>query len=99
MKVTSFPRCSQCPSPSVGVFAEWAAFAVEDVKGHALLDNGASRTVGGYMMVQNVIDCLSQNTAPPCLESADPAVSFTFAGGEKGSFRDSELVAASRNEA
>ena len=30
-----------------------------------------------------MIDCLSRNTAPPWLESADPAVSFTFAGGEK----------------
>ena len=35
------------------------------------------------MMVQYVIDCLSKNPAPPWLESADPAVSFTFAGGEK----------------
>ena len=35
------------------------------------------------MMVQYVIDCLSRSTAPPWLESADPAVSFTFAGGEK----------------
>ena len=59
------------------------SFTVEDVKGYALLDTGASRSVGGYMMVQYVIDCLSQNTAPPWLESADPAVSFTFAGGEK----------------
>ena len=83
MKVTSFRQCTQCPSPSVGIFAEWAAFAVEDVKGFALLDTGASRSVGGYMMVQYVIDCLSRNTAPPWLESADPAVSFTFAGGEK----------------
>ena len=83
MKVTSFRRCTQCPSNSVGVFAEWAAFAVEDVNGYALLDTGASRSVGDYMMVQYVIDCLSQNTAPPWLESADPAVSFTFAGGEK----------------
>ena len=83
MKVTSFRQCTQCPSPSVGIFAEWAAFAVEDVKGYALLDTGASRSVGGYMMVQYVIDCLSRNTAPPWLESADPAVSFTFAGGEK----------------
>ena len=71
-------QCAQCPSPSVGVFAEWAAFAVEDVKGYALLDTGASRSVGGYMMVQYVIDCLSRNTAPPWLESADPAVSFTI---------------------
>ena len=78
-----FSTCTQCPSPSVGVFAEWAAFAVEDVGGFALLDTGASRSVGGYMMVQYVIDCLSQNTAPPWLESADPAVSFTFAGGER----------------
>ena len=82
-KVTSFRQCTQCPSLSVGVFAEWAAFAVEDVKGYALLDTGASRSVGGYMMVQHVIDCLSQDTAAPWLESADPAVSFTFAGGEK----------------
>ena len=78
-----FRQCTQCPSPSVGVFAEWAAFGVEDVKGYALLDTGASRSVGGYMMVQYVTDCLSCNTAPPWLESADPAVSFTFAGGEK----------------
>ena len=35
------------------------------------------------MMVQYVIDCLCLNTAPPWLESADPAVSFTFVGGEK----------------
>ena len=34
-------------------------------------------------MVQYVIDCLSRNTAPPWLESADPAVSFSFARGEK----------------
>ena len=94
MKVTSFGRCTQCPSPSVGVFAEWAAFAVEDVEGYALLDTVASRSVGGYMMVQYVIDCLSRNTAPPWLESADPAVSFTFAG-----VRDPDLVAASRNKA
>ena len=84
MKVTSFRRSTQCPPPSVGVFAEWAAFAVEDVKDYAWLDTGASRSVGGYMMVQYVIDCLSKNTVPPWLESADPAVSFTFAGGEKG---------------
>ena len=83
MKVTAFRRCMQCPTPSVGIFAEWAAFAVEDVKGYALLDTGASRSVGGYMMVQYVIDCLSRNKAPPWVESADPAVSFTFAGGEK----------------
>ena len=56
---------------------------MEDVKGYALLDTGASRSVGGYAMVQYVIDCLSRNTAPTWLESADPAVSFTSAGGEK----------------
>ena len=56
---------------------------MENVKGYVLLDTGASRSVEGYVMVQYVIDCLSWNTAPPWLESADPAVSFTFAGGEK----------------
>ena len=82
----SSPVCStfdrsakvECPSPSVGVFAVWAAFAVEDVKGYALLDTKASRSVGGYMMVQCVIDCLSRKTAPPWLESADQAVRFTL---------------------
>ena len=78
MTVTSFRRCTQCPSPSVGIFAEWAAFAVEDVKGYALLDTGASRSVGGYMMVQYVID--------------------HFCWRRKGSFRDSDLVAASRDK-
>ena len=56
---------------------------MDDVKGYALLDTGASRSVGGDAMVQYVIDCFSRNTAPPWLESADPAVSFTFAGREK----------------
>ena len=98
-KVTLFRQCTQCPSPSVAVFAEWAAFAVKNVKGYALLDTGASRSVGGYMMVQYVIDCLSRNTAPPWLESADPAASFTFAGGEKAHSETPDLVAASRYEA
>ena len=80
---TMILRSSTVGSPSAGIFAEWAAFAAEDVKGYALLDTGASRSVGGYMMVQYVIDCLSRDAAPPWLESADPAVSFTFAGGEK----------------
>ena len=48
MKITSFRQCAQYPTPSVGVFAEWAACAVEDVKGYALLDTGASRSVGIY---------------------------------------------------
>ena len=39
-----------------GVLAEWAAFVVEDVQGFALLDTGALRSVGGYTMVQHVID-------------------------------------------
>ena len=87
MKVTSFRQCTQCPSPSVGVFAEWAAFAVEDVKSYALLDIGASRSVGGYMMVQ-----YSATMVGSCGE-------FTFAGGGKSSFRDPDMVAASRDEA
>ena len=49
------------------------------------------------MMVQYVIDCLSRNTAPPWLESADPAVIFCWR--RKGSFGDSDLVAASRDKA
>ena len=80
MKVTSFRQCTQCLTPSMGIFAEWAVFAVEDVKGYALLDTGASRSVGGNMMVQCVVDCPSRKTEPPWLESADPAVNFTSGG-------------------
>ena len=43
---------------TAGGFAGWAAFAVDDMQGFALLDTGASRTVGGYTMVQHVIDSL-----------------------------------------
>ena len=32
-----------------------AAFAVKDVSGSALLDTGASRTVGGHAIVENLI--------------------------------------------
>ena len=96
---TMIHRSSTVCSPSTGIFAEWAAFAVEDVKGYALLDTGASRLVGGYMMVQYVIDCLSENAESPWLESADPAVSFTFAGGEKAHSETPDLAASSRDEA
>ena len=51
------------------------------------------------MMVQYVIDCLSRNTAPPWLESTDPAVRFHFRWRREGSFRNPDLVAASRDEA
>ena len=52
------------------------------------------------MMVQYVIDCISKNTAPPLLESADPAVSFTFAGGETAhsEFRICLLLPGTRHE-
>ena len=84
MKSTKvFHSSAVCSTLNRSMKVTSAAFAVEDVKGCALLDTGASGSVGGYMMVQYVIDCLSRNTAPPWLESADPAVSFTFAGGEK----------------
>ena len=96
MKVTSFRQCAQCPSPSVSVFAEWAAFAVEDVKGYALLDTGASRSVGGYMMVQYVIDCFSRNTVVGVSGSCSE---FHFCWRREGSSGDSDLVAASRDKA
>ena len=57
-KTQSFGGCLKCTpmqNRTAGVFAEWATFAVEDVQGFALLDTGASRTVGGYTMVQYVI--------------------------------------------
>ena len=67
----------------MGVFAEWAAFAVEKVQGFALLDTGAWRTVGGYTMVQHVIDSLLLQQTPTWMECAEHAVHFAFAGGEQ----------------
>ena len=65
------------------MFAEWAAFAVEDVQGFALLDTGAPRLVGGFTMVQHVIDSLLLQQTPTWMESVRPAVNFIFAGGEQ----------------
>ena len=56
---------------------------MENVQGFALLDTGASRTVGGHTMVQHVIDSLRLQQTPTWMESAEPAVNFTFAGGEQ----------------
>ena len=61
----------------------WAAFAVEDVQGAAMLDAGASRAVGGRTMVQYVIGSLPHHQTPMWMESAEPAENFTFAGGEQ----------------
>ena len=49
---------------TASVFADLAAFAVEDVLGFALLDTVASRIVGGYMMVQHVIDRVLRQQTP-----------------------------------
>ena len=99
MKVTPFRQCTQCPSPSVGVFAEWAAFAVEDVKGYALLDTGASRSIGGYMMVQYVIGLPFPQHSATMVGVSGSCSEFHFCWRRKGSFRDPDLGAASRNEA
>ena len=64
---------------TAGTVAERAAFAVEDVHGFALIDTGASRTVGGNIMVQHVIDSLLQQETPTWVESAELASNFTFA--------------------
>ena len=66
----------------MGIVAEWGAFAVEHVQGFALLDTGASRTVGDCMMVQHVIDSLLQSKTQTWVESAEPTVNVSFAGGE-----------------
>ena len=63
-KDSEFPRLlevyshAMSDSVCVCVFAEWSAFAVEDVLCFPLLDTGALRTVDGYTMVQHVIDNL-----------------------------------------
>ena len=59
-------------------------------QGFALLDTGASRTVGGYTMVQHVIDSLWHQQT---LESSEAAVNFTFAGDEQ----DEGAASAARN--
>ena len=65
------------------MFAEWAAFTVEDVQGFALAATGAPRTAGGYIMVQHVIDSLLVQQTPTWMESAELAMNFTLAGDEQ----------------
>ena len=67
---------------TAGMVAEWAAFAVEDVKGFALLDTDDSRTVGGHMIVQHVIDSVLHLKTETWVESAEPAMCFACAGRE-----------------
>ena len=66
------------------MFPDWAAFTEEDVQGFALLHTGASRTVGGYTMIQHLIDSLV----------AEPAVNFTFA---TGTIWDEGVASAAKN--
>ena len=73
----------------------WAAFAVEDVQGAAMLDAGASRAVGGRTMVQYVIGSLPHHQTPMWMESAEPAENFTFAGGEQAQSGEKGVASAS----
>ena len=59
-----------------------AACAVEDVQGFALENTGASRTLGGCMMVQDAIDTLLRQKIPTWVDSAEPAVQVAFERGE-----------------
>ena len=62
-------------------------------------DTGASSSVGDYMMVQYVIDCLSRNTSATMVGVSGSCSEFHFCWRREGSFRDSDLVAASRDKA
>ena len=95
-------KCSHMKNRG-GIFAEWAAFAVEDVPEFALLCTGASRTVGGNMMVNMwSTACSTSKLQRGCQPT--PQSICTFAGiesreqtpnifGARGSERrDSDLV-------
>ena len=77
------PWCVPMQIRTAGVFAEWDAFTGSDVQGFALLDTGASRTVGGYTMVQHVIDSMVLQQTLTWMESDELAVNFTFVESEQ----------------
>ena len=58
---------------------EFAAFNVQDLHGVGIWDPGATRSVGGYPQVQEVVDELD----PDQTTLQTSRVSFSFAGGEK----------------
>ena len=72
--------CPPMKNRTAGTSAEWKAFAVEGVQEFALMYTDASRTVGGNMMVQHVIDSMLHQQTPTWVESADPAVNVYLCG-------------------
>ncbi|CAK0855319.1 unnamed protein product [Prorocentrum cordatum] len=58
---------------------EFAAFSMDDCKGYALLDGGASRSVGGAEQLEYVNERLSE----PMEVSPDKSLGFSFAGGDR----------------
>ena len=58
---------------------EFVGFSLEECKGYALLDGGASRSVGGVEQLEHVNDGLEK----PMEVSMDQSLGFTFAGGDR----------------
>ncbi|CAK0911874.1 unnamed protein product [Prorocentrum cordatum] len=58
---------------------EFVAFSMDDCKGYALLDGGASRSVGGVEQLEYVNERLSE----PMEVSPDKSLGFSFAGGDR----------------
>ena len=58
---------------------DFVGFSLEECKGYALLDGGASRSVGGVEQLEHVNDGLEK----PMKVSMDQSLGFTFAGGDR----------------
>ena len=66
-------RCVETDNDS-----DLAAFNVESLFGYGIWDGGASKSVGGYTSLQEVVDNCNKDD----VIVSQPNVSFTFAGGE-----------------
>ena len=101
MKVTSsFDGALNVLPPSVGIFAEWGSlFGGRRQKAMRCWTLDHPDQLVDYMMVQYVIDCLSKKHSATMVGVSRSCSEFHFRWRRRGSFRDPDLVAASRNEA
>ena len=61
---------------------EMIAFNLENMKGVGILDGGATKSVGFYVLIEELIEEWHECEEAPPPELEETSIGFTFAGGE-----------------
>ena len=64
---------------------EMIAFNLENMKGVGILDGGATKSVGSYVLIEELIEEWHECEEAPPTELEETSIGFTFAGGEEAS--------------